>query len=171
MPRCTGAARLFAEDAGGHDTRPVSHMTADRLTDMLVMSSSSDDLVYSVFHCSKSILEEYCEISSLLTEEIVKVHQEISAAVEQIDPLAEYQQFIDAYRSGNKTLSRHRYHRRSIHIHRVSSANSMSVCCNRSPETPEASVDFDTSLLEETDNLPANEILWNTLTADSLQAM
>ncbi|XP_041666439.1 tyrosine-protein kinase Fer isoform X2 [Cheilinus undulatus] len=86
----------------------------------------------------KSILEEYCEISSLLTEEIVKVHQEISAAVEQIDPLAEYQHFIDAYRS---------------------------------PETPEASVEFDTSLLEETENLPANEILWNTLTAESLQAM
>ncbi|XP_026153096.1 tyrosine-protein kinase Fer isoform X3 [Mastacembelus armatus] len=86
----------------------------------------------------KSILEEYCEISSLLTEEIVKVHQEISAAVQQIDPLAEYQHFIDAYRS---------------------------------PETPEATVEFDTSLLEETDNLPANEILWNTLTADSLQAM
>ncbi|XP_075885128.1 tyrosine-protein kinase Fer [Nelusetta ayraudi] len=86
----------------------------------------------------KSILEEYCEISSLLTEEVVRVHQEISAAVQQIDPLAEYQQFIDAYRS---------------------------------PESPEASVDFDTSLLEETDNLPANDILWNTLTADSLQAM
>ncbi|XP_070706441.1 tyrosine-protein kinase Fer isoform X2 [Pempheris klunzingeri] len=86
----------------------------------------------------KSILEEYCEISSLLTEEIVKVHQEILAAVDQIDPLAEYQHFIDAYRS---------------------------------PETPEASVEFDVSLLEETDNLPANEILWNTLTADSLQAM
>uniref|UniRef100_A0A671VYM5 Tyrosine-protein kinase n=1 Tax=Sparus aurata TaxID=8175 RepID=A0A671VYM5_SPAAU len=80
----------------------------------------------------KSILEEYCEISSLLTEEIVKVHQEISAAVQQIDPLAEYQHFID---------------------------------------TPEASVEFDACLLEETDNLPANEILWNTLTADSLQAM
>uniref|UniRef100_A0AAQ4P7V1 Tyrosine-protein kinase n=1 Tax=Gasterosteus aculeatus aculeatus TaxID=481459 RepID=A0AAQ4P7V1_GASAC len=80
----------------------------------------------------KSILEEYCEISSLLTEEIVKAHQEISAAVEQIDPLAEYQHFID---------------------------------------TQEASVEFDASLLDETDNLPANEILWNTLTADSLQAM
>uniref|UniRef100_A0A8C2ZC39 Tyrosine-protein kinase n=1 Tax=Cyclopterus lumpus TaxID=8103 RepID=A0A8C2ZC39_CYCLU len=82
----------------------------------------------------KSILEEYCEISSLLTEEIVKVHQEISAAVEQIDPLAEYQHFIDAYRSAD-----------------------------------EASVEFDASLSDETDNLPANEILWNTLTADSLQ--
>ncbi|CAI5665937.1 tyrosine-protein kinase Fer isoform X3 [Oreochromis niloticus] len=84
----------------------------------------------------KSILEEYCEISSLLSEEIVKVHQEIAAAVEQIDPLAEYQHFIDAYRS---------------------------------PETPEATVEFDASLLEETDNLP-NEILWNTLTAESLRA-
>uniref|UniRef100_A0A3Q4GL10 Tyrosine-protein kinase n=1 Tax=Neolamprologus brichardi TaxID=32507 RepID=A0A3Q4GL10_NEOBR len=83
----------------------------------------------------KSILEEYCEISSLLSEEIVKVHQEIAAAVEQIDPLAEYQHFIDAYRS-----------------------------------TPEATVEFDVSLLEETDNLPANEILWNTLTAESLRA-
>ncbi|XP_029025340.1 tyrosine-protein kinase Fer isoform X3 [Betta splendens] len=85
-----------------------------------------------------SILEEYCEISSLLTEEIVKLHQEISAAVEQIDPLAEYQHFIDAYRS---------------------------------PETPEATVEFDASLLEDTENLPPNEILWNTLTAETLQAM
>ncbi|XP_013886728.1 tyrosine-protein kinase Fer [Austrofundulus limnaeus] len=85
----------------------------------------------------KSILEEYCEISSLLTEEIVKVHQEISAAVQQIDPLTEYQHFIDTYRS---------------------------------PEMPEASVEFDASLLEDTDNIQANEIMWNTLTADSLQA-
>lgn len=53
---------------------------------------------FLVCYCSKSILEEYCEISSLLSEEIVKVHQEIAAAVEQIDPLAEYQHFIDAYR-------------------------------------------------------------------------
>ncbi|XP_054613636.1 tyrosine-protein kinase Fer isoform X1 [Dunckerocampus dactyliophorus] len=89
----------------------------------------------------KNILEEYCEISSLLTEEVVKVHQEISAAVQQIDPLVEYQHFIDAYR------------------------------LPWSPEIPEASVEFDTSLLDETDNMPANEILWNTLTADSLQTM
>lgn len=34
-PRCTCTARRFAEDAGGHDTRPVSHMTADMLTDVL----------------------------------------------------------------------------------------------------------------------------------------
>uniref|UniRef100_A0A3B3YE59 Tyrosine-protein kinase n=1 Tax=Poecilia mexicana TaxID=48701 RepID=A0A3B3YE59_9TELE len=40
----------------------------------------------------------YCEISSLLTEEVVGVHREISVSVQQIDPLAEYQHFIDAYR-------------------------------------------------------------------------
>uniref|UniRef100_A0A8C7YCD0 Tyrosine-protein kinase n=1 Tax=Oryzias sinensis TaxID=183150 RepID=A0A8C7YCD0_9TELE len=86
----------------------------------------------------KSILEEYCQISSLLTEDIVRVHQEISEAVQQIDPLAEYQHFIDAYRS---------------------------------PEMPEVNVEFDPSLLDETDNISANEILWNTLTADNLQSI
>uniref|UniRef100_A0A3B3WVP4 Tyrosine-protein kinase n=1 Tax=Poecilia mexicana TaxID=48701 RepID=A0A3B3WVP4_9TELE len=72
-----------------------------------------------------------------MTEEVVGVHREISVSVQQIDPLAEYQHFIDAYRS---------------------------------PVPPEPSVEFDASLLDETDNIPANEILWNTLTADSLQA-
>lgn len=62
------------------------------------------DWFFTVYYCSKSILEEYCEISSLLTEEIVKVHQEISAAVEQIDPLVEYQHFIDAYRSESELV-------------------------------------------------------------------
>lgn len=89
-------------------------------------------------HALKSILEEYCEISSLLSEEIVKVHQEISDAVQQIHPQTEYEQFIDAYRS---------------------------------TENPEPTVEFDASLLDDTDNLQANEIQWNTLTADSLQAM
>lgn len=42
---------------------------------------------------------------------------------------------------------------------------------SRSPETKEPNVEFDISLLEETENLQANEILWNNLTADSLQAM
>uniref|UniRef100_A0A3B3WS45 Tyrosine-protein kinase n=1 Tax=Poecilia mexicana TaxID=48701 RepID=A0A3B3WS45_9TELE len=55
---------------------------------------------------------------------VVGVHREISVSVQQIDPLAEYQHFIDP------------------------------------------SVEFDASLLDETDNIPANEILWNTLTAD-----
>uniref|UniRef100_A0A8C2DIC5 Tyrosine-protein kinase n=1 Tax=Cyprinus carpio TaxID=7962 RepID=A0A8C2DIC5_CYPCA len=40
-----------------------------------------------------------------------------------------------------------------------------------SPEAKEPIVEFDAALLEETENLQANEILWNNLTADSLQAM
>lgn len=59
---------------------------------------------------------------------------------------------------------KHRYHGDGI-------CSGPAGLCRRSPETPEANVEFDASLLEETENLPANEILWNTLTADSLQAM
>ncbi|XP_030624903.1 tyrosine-protein kinase Fer isoform X1 [Chanos chanos] len=86
----------------------------------------------------KGILEEYSEITSLLTDEIVKVHKEIHTSIEQIDPVTEYENFIEVYRL---------------------------------PETKEPSVEFDVSLLEETENLQANEILWNNLTADNLQAM
>lgn len=86
----------------------------------------------------KGILEEYSEITSLLTDEIVKVHKEIHTSIAQIDPVSEYEHFIEVHRS---------------------------------PETKEPSVEFDVSLLEETENLQANEILWNNLTADSLQAM
>ncbi|XP_029512145.1 tyrosine-protein kinase Fer isoform X1 [Oncorhynchus nerka] len=86
----------------------------------------------------KGILEEYSEITSLLTDEIVKVHKEIHTSIDQIDPVSEYEHFIEVYRS---------------------------------PETKEPNVEFDISLLEETENLQANEILWNNLTADSLQAM
>nr|XP_046225565.1 tyrosine-protein kinase Fer isoform X1 [Oncorhynchus gorbuscha]XP_046225566.1 tyrosine-protein kinase Fer isoform X1 [Oncorhynchus gorbuscha] len=86
----------------------------------------------------KGILEEYSEITSLLTDEIVKVHKEIHTSIDQIDPVSEYEHFIEVYRS---------------------------------PETKEPNVEFDISLLEETENLQANEILWNNLTADSLQVM
>ncbi|XP_013994075.1 tyrosine-protein kinase Fer isoform X2 [Salmo salar] len=86
----------------------------------------------------KGILEEYSEITSLLTDEIVKVHKEIHTSIDQIDPVSEYEHFIEVHRS---------------------------------PETKEPNVEFDVSLLEETENLQANEILWNNLTADSLQAM
>ncbi|XP_046901175.1 tyrosine-protein kinase Fer [Hypomesus transpacificus] len=87
----------------------------------------------------KGILEEYCEITSLLTDEIVKVHKEIHTSIDQIDPVSEYEHFIEIYKS---------------------------------PETTkEPNVEFDVSLLEETENLQPNEILWNNLTADSLQAM
>uniref|UniRef100_A0A8C7DRU4 Tyrosine-protein kinase n=1 Tax=Oncorhynchus kisutch TaxID=8019 RepID=A0A8C7DRU4_ONCKI len=86
----------------------------------------------------KGILEEYSEITSLLTDEIVKVHKEIHTSIDQIDPVSEYEHFIEVHRS---------------------------------PETKEPNVEFDLSLLEETENLQANEILWNNLTADSLQAI
>uniref|UniRef100_A0A6Q2YWJ4 Tyrosine-protein kinase n=1 Tax=Esox lucius TaxID=8010 RepID=A0A6Q2YWJ4_ESOLU len=86
----------------------------------------------------KGILEEYSEITSLLTDEIVKVHKEIHTSIDQIDPASEYEHFIEVYRS---------------------------------PETKEPNVEFDVTLLEETENLQANEILWNNLTADSLQAI
>ncbi|XP_027023810.1 tyrosine-protein kinase Fer isoform X3 [Tachysurus fulvidraco] len=86
----------------------------------------------------KGILEEYSEITSLLTDEIVKVHKEIHTSIDQIDPASEYDNFIEVYRS---------------------------------PETNEPNIEFDVSLLEETENLQANEILWNNFTADSLQAM
>ncbi|XP_005382234.1 PREDICTED: tyrosine-protein kinase Fer isoform X1 [Chinchilla lanigera] len=86
----------------------------------------------------KGIFDEYSQITSLVTEEIVNVHQEIKMSVEQIDPSTEYNNFID--------------------IHRTTAAK-------------EQEIVFDTSLLEENENLQANEIMWNNLTAESLQIM
>uniref|UniRef100_A0A8C3ST33 Tyrosine-protein kinase n=1 Tax=Chelydra serpentina TaxID=8475 RepID=A0A8C3ST33_CHESE len=86
----------------------------------------------------KGILDEYSQITSLVTEEIVNVHKEIQTSVEQIDPNSEYNSFIEAHRS---------------------------------PENVEQEIVFDTSLLEENENLQANEIMWNNLTAESLQGM
>lgn len=45
----------------------------------------------------KGILEEYSEITSLLTDEIVKVHKEIHTSIDQIDPASEYDSFIEVY--------------------------------------------------------------------------
>ncbi|XP_014652341.1 PREDICTED: tyrosine-protein kinase Fer [Ceratotherium simum simum] len=86
----------------------------------------------------KSIFDEYSQITSLVTEEIVNVHKEIQMSVEQIDPSTEYNNFID--------------------VHRTTAAK-------------EQEIEFDTSLLEENENLQANEIMWNNLTAESLQVM
>ncbi|XP_030421657.1 tyrosine-protein kinase Fer isoform X2 [Gopherus evgoodei] len=46
----------------------------------------------------KGILDEYSQITSLVTEEIVNVHKEIQTSVEQIDPNSEYNSFIEAHR-------------------------------------------------------------------------
>ncbi|XP_057348767.1 tyrosine-protein kinase Fer isoform X6 [Manis pentadactyla] len=86
----------------------------------------------------KGIFDEYSQITSLVTEEIVNVHKEIQMSVEQIDPSTEYNNFID--------------------VHRTTAAK-------------EQEIEFDTSLLEENENLQANEIIWNNLTAESLQVM
>lgn len=50
-------------------------------------------------HALKAVLEEYSQITSLITEEIVSVHLEIQSSVQQIDPSMEYDSFIDAHRS------------------------------------------------------------------------
>lgn len=42
-------------------------------------------------------------------------------------------------------------------------------CFFRTLAAKEEEVEFDTSLLEENENLQANEIMWNNLTAESLQ--
>ncbi|XP_069481578.1 tyrosine-protein kinase Fer isoform X1 [Ambystoma mexicanum] len=86
----------------------------------------------------KGIFDEYSQITSLVSEEIVNVHKEIQNCVEQIDPSTEFISFTDVHKS---------------------------------PESKEQEIEFDLSLLEEIENLQANEIMWNNLTADSLQAM
>ena len=43
-------------------------------------------------------MDEYSQITSLVTEEIVNVHKEIQMSVEQIDPSTEYNNFIDVHR-------------------------------------------------------------------------
>lgn len=46
----------------------------------------------------KEILQEYFDISSLLQHEVVKVHREMSSALTTIDPLTEYESFINQNR-------------------------------------------------------------------------
>ncbi|NP_001016902.1 tyrosine-protein kinase Fer [Xenopus tropicalis] len=86
----------------------------------------------------KGIFAEYCQITSLVSEEIVAVHKELETCVEEINPSTEYENFIEKHRT---------------------------------EETREPDIEFDTSLLEEIENLQANEIMWNNLTADSLNSM
>ncbi|KAI1905298.1 hypothetical protein AGOR_G00014660 [Albula goreensis] len=107
-------------------------------TTLPLLLDSLQKMQEEMVNALKGILEEYSEITSLLSDEIVKVHKEIHTSIEQIDPASEYEHFIEVHRS---------------------------------PETKEPSVEFDVSLLDETENLQANEILWNNLTADSLQAL
>ncbi|KAJ8385502.1 hypothetical protein AAFF_G00185380 [Aldrovandia affinis] len=114
------------------------HQEQHHDTTLPLLLDSLQKMQEEMVNALKGILEEYSEITSLLSDEIVKVHKEIHTSIEQIDPVSEYEHFIEVHRS---------------------------------PETKEPSIEFDVSLLEETENLQANEILWNNLTADSLQAL
>uniref|UniRef100_A0A8C2APX2 Tyrosine-protein kinase n=1 Tax=Cyprinus carpio TaxID=7962 RepID=A0A8C2APX2_CYPCA len=104
-------------------------------TALPLLLDSLQKMQEEMINALKGILEEYSEITSLLTDEIVKVHKEIHTSIDQIDPLSEYDNFIEIYKS---------------------------------PEAKEPNVEFDATLLEETENLQANEILWNNLTSASL---
>lgn len=114
----------------------------------------------------KGILEEYSEITSFLTDEIVKVHKEIHTSIDQIDPSAEYENFIEVYGYVRKEKHKQSFLKLVFSFH-----NFYSDYCCRSPETKEQNVEFDVSLLEEAENLQANELLWNKLTTDSLQVL
>ncbi|KAK7880988.1 hypothetical protein WMY93_032383 [Mugilogobius chulae] len=120
---------------GGARTQQEVHLHGSAPSLLDALQRLQEDMTLAL----KCILQEYCDISSLVTDDISKVHQEICDAVDQIDPESEYEPFISKYRSEE--------------------------------EEPEPSVEFDSSLLEETENLQANEIQWNTLTADTLQNM
>ncbi|XP_066195101.1 tyrosine-protein kinase Fer isoform X2 [Sylvia atricapilla] len=107
-------------------------------TTLPLLLDSLQKMQQEMIKALKGILDEYSEITSLVTEEIVNVHKDIQTSVEQIDPNSEYNDFIDTHRSS---------------------------------EVVEQEIEFDTSLLEENENLQANEIMWNNLTAESLQVM
>lgn len=46
----------------------------------------------------KGILEEYVNITSLVTEQIVNIHKDVLNSVEEINPTSEYSQFIENHR-------------------------------------------------------------------------
>ncbi|XP_057702429.1 tyrosine-protein kinase Fes/Fps isoform X1 [Corythoichthys intestinalis] len=51
----------------------------------------------------KEILQEYFDISSMLHQEVVHIHREMSTAITFIDPLTEYDGFIQHNRSAGET--------------------------------------------------------------------
>ncbi|XP_077419898.1 tyrosine-protein kinase Fes/Fps isoform X2 [Vanacampus margaritifer] len=52
----------------------------------------------------KETLQEYFDISSLLHQEVVQIHQEMSSAITSIDPLTVYESFIQQNRSAGEVL-------------------------------------------------------------------
>ncbi|XP_006885218.1 PREDICTED: tyrosine-protein kinase Fes/Fps isoform X3 [Elephantulus edwardii] len=60
---------------------------------------SLQDLHQEMACILKEILQEYLEISSLVQDEVVVIHQEMAAAAARIQPEAEYQSFLRQYGS------------------------------------------------------------------------
>uniref|UniRef100_F7IC12 Tyrosine-protein kinase n=1 Tax=Callithrix jacchus TaxID=9483 RepID=F7IC12_CALJA len=60
---------------------------------------SLQDLHEEMARILKEILQEYLEISSLVQDEVVAIHQEMAAAAARIQPEAEYQGFLRQYGS------------------------------------------------------------------------
>ncbi|XP_067412173.1 tyrosine-protein kinase Fes/Fps isoform X2 [Emydura macquarii macquarii] len=50
----------------------------------------------------KEILQEYAEVSSLVQEEVVSMHQELTRAIQAIDPAAEYLSFLEQHRGASE---------------------------------------------------------------------
>uniref|UniRef100_A0A8C9TX50 Tyrosine-protein kinase n=1 Tax=Scleropages formosus TaxID=113540 RepID=A0A8C9TX50_SCLFO len=84
----------------------------------------------------KEILQEYFDISSLVHEEVVAVHQEMAVALKAVEPHKEYENFVQQ---------------------------------NRSVAEVPPCVEFDTSLLLETEQLKAGKLELNELTLEGIQ--
>ncbi|XP_060740507.1 tyrosine-protein kinase Fes/Fps isoform X1 [Tachysurus vachellii] len=84
----------------------------------------------------KEILQEYFDLSSLLQDEVVCVHNEMTNALKAIEPYREYESFIQQ---------------------------------NRSRAEVPACVEFDSSLLEDTERLKPEELEVNELTLEGIQ--
>uniref|UniRef100_A0A8B9RGL3 Tyrosine-protein kinase n=1 Tax=Astyanax mexicanus TaxID=7994 RepID=A0A8B9RGL3_ASTMX len=84
----------------------------------------------------KEILQEYFDLSSLLQDEVVSVHNEMASALKAIEPHREYESFIQQ---------------------------------NRSRADVPPCVEFDSSLLEETERLKPEELELNELTLEGIQ--
>lgn len=50
------------------------------------------------FYLRKGIFDEYCQITSLVSDEIVSVHKEIETCVQEIKPSVEYEDYIEKNR-------------------------------------------------------------------------
>ncbi|KAG8440602.1 hypothetical protein GDO86_006378 [Hymenochirus boettgeri] len=99
------------------------------------LHASMQNIQEEMVQILKHIMHEYCEITSLVKEEVVSIHQEFSQAVMNINPKQEYESFLQN---------------------------------NRSVTDLPPLVNFDTSLLEDTDDLE-EELQLNELTIESVQ--